>query len=593
MKKLLNYFLLWGVSFLLATCSSDKEEIVPTNNHVLKSFSVLKSLNQEAVMADCEAVIAPGEITLTLDAYDALKSLIVTFTHEGVSVTVGGVQQTSGVTANDFSKPLTYTVETKDGKRMDYRVKLAFAESQPISRFEFLKSVNKDLPKDSKCTFEGNSILSLLPVPPTTLVPTFETSARSVSVDGQIQESGVSAQDFSTPVVYELLMRNGEKLTYTVKTDYMPSEVPHIYIKTNNSALSEIQSKDYYVEATVEIDGKKVYENYTGATEIKGRGNSTWSMPKKPYRLKLKKKASLCGFGEAKNYVLLANHIDPTLMLNAVAFKMGQLLEMPFTNHVVPVDVTLNGNYKGSYMLTEQVEVKENRIDLDEDNCIVWEFDTNYDEDLKFISDAFGLPVMVKDPDLTDAQFDYWRNDLNGFLKQFAQEPLSTNTYTDLIDIESVAKYILIYNLTHNMEINHPKSIYMHKEGDGKYVMGPIWDFDWAYDYEGNNEHFRRYNTPLWNENMTNGAGTRFFRRFLEDSRVTKIYKEVWADFYANKFDLLLNYVDGYAKIIEPSVVENSRIWSNTKDFESRVRSLRNWLKNRAEYISTEIKNMK
>ena len=593
MKKLLNYFLLWGVTFLLATCSSDKEEIVPTNNHVLKSFSVLKSLNQDAVMADCEAVIKPGEITLTLDAYDALKSLVVTFTHEGVFVTVGGVQQTSGVTANDFSKPLTYTVETKDGQRMDYLVKVAFAESQPISRFEFLKSVNKDLPKDSKCTLEGNSILSFLPVPPTTLVPTFETSARSVSVDGQIQESGVSAQDFSIPVVYELLMRNGEKLTYTVKTDYMPSEVPHIYIKTTNSALSEIQSKEYYVEATVEIDGKKVYENYTGATEIKGRGNSTWSMPKKPYRLKLKKKASLCGFGEAKNYVLLANHIDPTLMLNAVAFKMGQLLEMPFTNHVVPVDVTLNGNYKGSYMLTEQVEVKENRIDLDEDNCIVWEFDTNYDEDLKFKSDAFGLPVMVKDPDLTDAQFDYWRNDLNGFLKQFAQEPLSTNTYTDLIDIESVAKYILIYNLTHNMEINHPKSIYMHKEGNGKYVMGPIWDFDWAYDYEGNNEHFRRYNTPLWNENMTNGVGTRFFRRFLEDSRVTKIYKEVWADFYANKFDFLLNYVDGYAKIIEPSVVENSRIWSNTKDFESRVRSLRNWLKNRAEYINTEIKDMK
>ena len=378
-----------------------------------------------------------------------------------------------------------------------------------------------------------------------------------------------------------------------VPTEETPSSVPHIYITTANPSASEIASKDYYVEATLEIDGKNVYENYTGATEIKGRGNSTWNMPKKPYRLKLKKKASLCGFGEAKNYVLLANHIDPTLMLNAVAFKMGQLLEMPFTNHAVPVDVTLNGNYKGSYMLTEQVEVKENRIDLDEDNCIVWEFDTNYDEDLKFMSDAFGLPVMVKDPDLTDAQFDYWRNDLNGFLKQFAQEPLATNTYTDLIDIESVAKYILVYNLTHNMEINHPKSIYMHKEGNGKYVMGPIWDFDWAFDYEGNNEHFRRYDSSLWNERMTNGAGTRFFKRFLDDSRVTKIYKQVWEDFYTTKFDLLLNYVDEYAKILEPSAIENSRIWTNTKDFNTKVRALREWLKKRAEHINTEVKNMK
>ena len=194
---------------------------------------------------------------------------------------------------------------------------------------------------------------------------------------------------------------------------------------------------------------------------------------------------------------------------------------------------------------------------------------------------------------MTDAQFDYWRNDLNGFLKQFAQEPLATNTYTDLIDIESVAKYILVYNLTHNMEINHPKSIYMHKEGNGKYVMGPIWDFDWAFDYEGNNEHFRRYDSSLWNERMTNGAGTRFFKRCLDDSRVTKVYKQVWEDFYTTKFDLLLNYVDEYAKILEPSAIENSRIWTNTKDFNTKVRALREWLKKRAEYINTEVKSMK
>ena len=91
---------------------------------------------------------------------------------------------------------------------------------------------------------------------------------------------------------------------------------------------------------------------------MKGRGNSTWGYPKKPYRLKLNKKAEICGLGKAKNYVLLANHLDPTLMLNSVAFKIGRLLELPFTNHAIPVDVVLNGIYKGSYLLTEQIEVK-------------------------------------------------------------------------------------------------------------------------------------------------------------------------------------------------------------------------------------------
>lgn len=592
MKNLLNYLMVVMVSFGITACSSDEEKIIPTDTDVLKTFSILKSVNEEMILADCEAVVTSGKISLTLDKYDALSDLVATFTHDGVSVRVNGQEQVSGVTHNDFSTPLTYTFEMKDGTKIDYAVSVSFTESQPITRFEFKKSVNEVLPKDSKCTFEGMSILSFLPVRPTTLIPTFETSARTVMVNGEVQESGVSGQDFTVPVVYELLMRNGETLAYTVKTDYMPSAVPQLRINTANASLGEIESKDYYVDATIEIDGKGVYEDYSGETEIKGRGNSTWSMPKKPYRLKLKEKAGLCGFGEAKNYVLLANHIDPTLMLNAVAFKMGHLLEMPFTNHAVPVDVYLNGNYKGSYMLTEQVEVKKNRIDLDEDNCVVWEFDMNYDEDMKFMSDAFAMPVMLKDPDLTDAQFEYWKNDLNTLMKKFAEDPIEGNSYVDLIDIESVAKYILIYNLTHNMEINHPKSVYMHKEGDGKYVMGPIWDFDWAYDYEGNNEHFRRYNSPLWYDGLSNGAGTRFFQRFLKDSRVQDLYKKIWADFYANKFDLLLNYVDGYAEILKPSVEENSRIWSNTKDFESRVRSLRNWLKNRAGYISTEIEAM-
>jgi hypothetical protein len=90
------------------------------------------------------------------------------------------------------------------------------------------------------------------------------------------------------------------------------------------------------------VNGRGGYEDYTGKTEVKGRGNSTWGYPKKPYRLKLNKKAEICGLGKAKNYVLLANHLDPTLMLNSVAFKIGRLLELPFTNHAIPVDVVLN-----------------------------------------------------------------------------------------------------------------------------------------------------------------------------------------------------------------------------------------------------------
>ena len=473
------------------------------------------------------------------------------------------------------------------------------SDDAPLSQDKFLKSFSilksenpGKIVADSEGFISGRNVVLNLDESDNLkgLVPTFSYVGEALKVDGTVVESGKTELDFSEPLVLTIVAQDGSTCNYEVSVmlkEGIPNVVPHIKITTEDASITEIPSKDDYLNATLEIDGGGVYENYTGTTEIKGRGNSTWSMPKKPYRLKLNKKASLCGFGEAKNYVLLANHIDPTLMLNAVAFKIARLLDMPFTNHAVPVDVTLNGQYKGSYMLTEQVEVKENRIDLDEDNCIVWELDTNYDEDYKFYSDQFNLPVMVKDPDLTDEQFAYWKNDFNTFLNTFAREPLADNSYVDMIDIESVAKYLLVYNLTHNMEINHPKSVYLHKEGNGKYVMGPVWDFDWAFDYEGTGVHFHNYNRYLWNENMTNGAGCRFFRRFLDDPRVAKLYQDIWADFYTNKMGLLLDYVDDYAEVLKPSAEKNSALWSNTKNFDSSVSSLKQWLKNRADYLNS------
>ena len=581
--------LIWSKSLVLMlvlfACSSDDAPL--SKDKVLQTFSILKSENSEKIAADCEGVISGQSIVLELDKYDCLQGLVPTFSYLGENLNVDGVTVKSGETELDFSEPFMLTVVAQDGSRRNYEVSVSLKESTPMTRFAFLKSLNKDMLSDKECTLSGTDVLAFFSNPPSTLIPTFETSAKSVKVNGVEQVSGVTPQDFSKPVVYELDMMNGETVSCKVKLDYVLSGIPQFNITTEDASITEIPSKDYYVNATLEVDGAGIYDDYTGTTEIKGRGNSTWGMPKKPYRLKLNKKASLCGFGTAKNYVLLANHIDPTLMLNAVAFKIAHLLDMPFTNHVIPVDVTLNGVYKGSYMLTEQVEVKENRIDLDEDNCIVWELDTNYDEDYKFHSDQFNLPVMVKDPDLTDEQFAYWKNDFNTFLNAFAQEPLAGSSYVDMIDIESVAKYLLVYNLTHNMEINHPKSIYLHKEGNGKYVMGPVWDFDWAFDYEGTNYHFGSFSRSLWNQNMTNGAGCRFFQRFLNDPRVAKLYQDIWMDFYTNKMGLLLDYVEAYAEVLKPSVERNSELWSNTKNFESRVNALKQWLKNRADYLDS------
>ena len=577
------------ILLLFSACKDEEPPISSTKE--LLNFSILKSDNQGKVANDVEASIQGSVITLPLDKYDDLKSLIAVFEYNGKSITINGVKQESGVTSNDYSQPLVFTVEAEDGSKQQYTVEIALKDTGVLSAFRFLKKNNAFLTADVSSSIGEESIIPLVTFSQSELIPTFTTNAVKVLVDEVEQKSGMTKNDFSSPVVYQFIMRNGETFQYTVKAEFLLSAIPELTITTTDPSIAEIPSKDYYLEGTLAVNGRGGYEDYTGKTEVKGRGNSTWGYPKKPYRLKLNKKAEICGLGKAKNYVLLANHLDPTLMLNSVAFKIGRLLELPFTNHAIPVDVVLNGIYKGSYLLTEQIEVKENRVDLDENNSVMWELDSYWDDEPKFKSTAFNLPVMVKDPDLTTEQFEYWKKDFNAFTTQFAKEPLEGNSYVDMIDIESVAKFLITFNLVHNMEINHPKSVFLHKEGNGKYVMGPIWDFDWAYDYEGTSNHFGRYNTPLFSSSM-NGVGTAFFQRFLQDSRVKAIYKRTWQDFKNNKLDALLQYVDDYAVMLKPSVERNSELWENTRSFDTKVKELKTWLRNRADYIDSEVSKL-
>ena len=160
---------------------------------------------------------------------------------------------------------------------------------------------------------------------------------------------------------------------------------------------------------------------------------------------------------------LTANYIDGTHLLNAVGMKIGQFLEMPFTNRILPVEVTINNEYLGLFMLTEQVEAKTNRIDVGDDGMLL-NLDTNYDEEWQFKSDAYKLPVTVKYPKSMDA------DKLNSIKSQFetlealvASDYFPNNQYLDYIDDVSIAKYLIVYMLTGNEEINHPKSTYIHK----------------------------------------------------------------------------------------------------------------------------------
>ena len=200
MKNFFQYFALVVLLLAVGACSSDEPSVPLSSDKLLKSFSILKSNNPDLIVADCEGVVSDQTITIRLDKYDCLQGLKPTFKYMGKQVKINGAVQVSGETSNDFSTPLTLTVEAQDGTTVDYQVVVELAESHPMQSFTFLKSVNEGLGADKKCAISGTQILGTFSQLPAVLIPTFESSALSVKVGGVLQESGKSGHDFSKPV---------------------------------------------------------------------------------------------------------------------------------------------------------------------------------------------------------------------------------------------------------------------------------------------------------------------------------------------------------------------------------------------------------
>ena len=162
------------------------------------------------------------------------------------------------------------------------------------------------------------------------------------------------------------------------------SKLPVLYIETEDG--NPVTTKEYYVTANLRIQGNEEYEQqYLGKTQIKGRGNSSWNTyPQKPYKLKLDKKTTLFGFGKSKHWVLISNFNDKCALRNYVASQLAKELGI-IGMEMTWVDVVLNGEAKGCYMLSQQVRVDKNSVDI---------FD--WEEEAEAVAEALYSTLMVE-----------------------------------------------------------------------------------------------------------------------------------------------------------------------------------------------------
>jgi spore coat protein CotH len=365
--------------------------------------------------------------------------------------------------------------------------------------------------------------------------------------------------------------------------------LPVITISTHNGR--PITSKEVYLDADIEIRDPSVSShNLKTKVQIRGRGNTTWNAPKKPYRLKFAKKTSLFGYEKAKSWVLLANYQDTTLMLNSLAFELGRRFGLDFTPQYTHVEVVVNGTYEGSYLLTEQVGVGPGRVAINEDQGFLVELDDHYDEEPKFRTPHLSLPVMIKHPeDLTeDSGYDFVKKALDDMEAALFSDTFPDNQYRDLIDLESFINYIMINEITRNGDLHLPHSVFLYQDQGSKIGLGPLWDFDYGFDYD-EGTYFTHTTGMFYNTAFHTGSGQRFFSRFFEDPEFRKAYQQRWNEIYPEIANME-PFINTMASYLEKSYQANAQVWWwNKVDYPQEILRLKGWWRDRIAYLHREI----
>ena len=513
------------------------------------------------------------------------------------------------------------TIQTSIGRTFTYDLSnvSSVSEEKPdfptLVSFKFSKKTNDQVFSPVTGQMSGDVITASIAAIGKRLTPTFELPDENttVYVNGKPQGEIGDRLRFDKDVYY-LVAPNGctilsewESGNYIMKpygrairvhVDWLTdrAEVPTIYINTADGQA--VTSKDYFKDATIRIDGHGIFPSMDEtAVQIKGRGNSSWSWPKKPYRLKFAEKQKPLGMTKGKSWVLLSNYQTGSLMSNAIGMKAANLMGAAAANHIVPVDLYLNGEYRGSYNFTEKVGLSNNSVDIYDDGAAaLLELDSYYDEPdgQKFHSSPYNLPINVKEPDfsegLTRLTLETIRNDFNRFLSTlYRGQDISKH-----VDIEQLVRFLMVNELTINYEFYHPKSTFCYRESfdtdTSKYIFGPVWDLDWCFGYEKHKSYFQSESTANYWKDMTSMEVTAFVRDIrFKYAPLDAVYRRLWEEFMTNDLQELLEYCQDYYDFAKNSFDLNRAKWGDNTNYAQQAKQAASWLETRTQKIYDDI----
>ena len=398
-------------------------------------------------------------------------------------------------------------------------------------------------------------ILSLPPV-------TFTKGFTLIIKDEHNEAYVIETEQLNSVLRSGLLVMPSKNLEHEVFQTYA---IP--VVRINVEGGEDIDSKDVYKNVNVTIcDGEDVLLSATG--RAKGRGNATWTYEKKPYKIKFDKKQEVLGFSANKDWVLLADYCDRSLMRTAYMCELARTARHPYPINYHHVQLYLNDQYVGLYMLTDQVEKKANRVNVEADGFLFENDNYPLGEPLRFLTSTRNYWYTFKYPDPEDGEIAEGDDNFNyiaGFMDNFEaalygenfKDP--ENGYRKYVDVEIFAKWFLVQELVANLD---PNMYYVLPTRDAKLQIGPLWDAEWSLGLA-----YREHESANWaslpaqpDRNQQIWTKWKYFGRLFQDEYFVNVVRDEW-EALKPKLPSFMNKMDAVAESISEEQVANFERW--------------------------------
>ncbi len=347
---------------------------------------------------------------------------------------------------------------------------------------------------------------------------------------------------------------------FSGEVSFTADVIARIDITTDEGVAVDSKDPAKYRPCSVKVSGSEEYA-LEARGKIRGRGNSTWNWyPKKPYRIKLDEKTRVFSRWGNKDWILLANYSDKTLLRNIMAMEISRICGMSWTPLMLSVEVYLNGQYQGVYAFSDHKEVAGHRVNIevatenDLEGGYYLELEEAMDEPVCFKT-VWDTPVMFHEPEYpTEAQQRYVKEWFNGF--EHALEKVQgqhDNAYRSYIDVPSFINYYIIQEITKNPDGNVRKSTYLTKEKGKPLEMYHVWDFDITL---GNCDYTNFEKPEGWQMRYVKWYNQMFF-----DPEFKKAVVDRWNELYPTLLTQVTAFLDRQRVLMAGAEARNFDRW--------------------------------